>query len=415
MIMEAVAEQPRTQEQRQSFDPLASIYMLRYDIGHFGYILPETRERVRDEQLSQLSEAVNRPARTSFLLKRNQAGLQYFNRGELAPYDEMLDTGLEVAQQEAERDPRKSFLVTWAQYNRYQGRRMATLRPGEHFDWFSCYPKEEEIKYGADFLQRECGLQPDREMGFLYRATCLKNGQIILESQTVDRSHKDAFKAAMEVSRSVPHASLDDLVTVYDATLEEKMPGEGPFHAGRTDSERNENIWQQITSNRTLIEYCLDEFEAIAQDFSLSEGELEERTKKHIYGVWAYFNKQIAKTPYRPGVTMYAESISESSEGIAYAVQQAFQEFAEEGRIFAACGGSIEVLKGEVNILNASSVEVFSAIFNSLDVSNLGARDKKGSRYFSCENGHLNYRRVANIPEKVCSTCNANVSCGEDE
>lgn len=38
-------------------------------------------------------------------------------------------------------------------------------------------------------------------------------------------------------------------------------------------------------------------------------------------------------------------------------------------------------------------------------------RDELGSRRFRCRKGHLNYRRVRNVPEKTCHVCGVDVSC----
>lgn len=51
IFMAAAAETLRqeTPERQKSFDPMASVRMLRWDIENFGQVLPETRQQVCNE------------------------------------------------------------------------------------------------------------------------------------------------------------------------------------------------------------------------------------------------------------------------------------------------------------------------------------------------------------------------------
>jgi hypothetical protein len=261
-------------------------------------------------------------------------------------------TGLEVAQREAAQDPRRRFLASWAQNDVYHGFRMDELKPGEQHVWYNPYPHDEERRSGKAFLQ-ECGLQTERQMGFLYRAYCREDGHVVLESQTVDQSDDEAFAAAMATAENDPTADINVITRAYDRVLERKLGGE--FYAGRREAERQENVWEQIKTNRDLVEYLLDGLEALAWRSSSSE-QLELATKRHVYGAWALFKKRLDGN---------ARPTDGSRLAVATQAQNAFHEFAREGRVLVGCGGAISVLYGEQSIMEASPEDVFRAIFGN--------------------------------------------------
>lgn len=403
--MERLVEQPPEAEKLRSFDPLASVDMYRFDLERFGQILPETRQRVCDEELSFLAEGVDRQARTPFVLRRDDDRLQYFDKGEWRPYQNMLWTGLMVAEQEAAEDPRLGFLAERAFADRQHGSSMETLKPGEKYAWHAAYPKREEALYGKRFMQAR-GFQTDREMGFLYLATGLEDGSVLLESQTVDRSDEEAFAAAMSMSDH-PEVGLDEMTRAYDDVLEAKLGGE--FHAGRRDVEIQENVWQTIQNQRDLISYFLDGIEDIAQQ-PLPRSLLEAKAKKHTYGVWAAFKKRIDRQHV---------FVPEPSQGaiinpcvyhqVAQEVQLAFHDFARQGKVLIGCGGAISMLSGEQIILDASPEDVFSAIFG-----NKVEQDNYGPLKFKCPRGHWNERKPAKSPKDFlphCKTCKVSLKC----
>ena len=108
-MSETIDQDPN--KQLKSFDVLASVNMMRFDIEHYGLIQGETRNRIKDEELSYLTEGVGRAARTTFILQRQNEDIVYFKNGEWRPYIGMLLTGQTVAHSEAEADPRRQFLA----------------------------------------------------------------------------------------------------------------------------------------------------------------------------------------------------------------------------------------------------------------------------------------------------------------
>lgn len=408
MYPEALAEQP-LHEQRKSFDILASVNMFRYDLDHFDRVLPETRGRVCDEELSYLSEGVDRATCTKFALKREGNDLTYYKNGRWQSYTAMLLEGKEIADLEAQADPRKQFLAEDAVNDLYHMYQMRKLRPGEQHVWSSRYRKDIENKFGEQFM-RSCGRYPDREMGFLYRASCNEMGDVILESQTVDRSDDDAFAAAADAAAQNPEISMGGLVHAYDDVLAQKHGGD--FHAGRRDAEIDENAWSIILAQKDLIHYFLSRLEAIAAG-PLQGHALEESAKKHIYGVWAAFKKRIdgESAQYIPQYDAEGGMPVAHYAMVGLEVYNAFVEFASEGRVMIGCGGSISILHGEKDIMDASPADVFAAIFGKGKGEDSGP-DGKGPLIFRCKNGHLNRRPLGKlITECKIKSCKNSVGC----
>jgi hypothetical protein len=353
------AELDRPAESRKSFDSLASVRMLRYDLATFGRVLPETRERVMDEELSYLVEGIGRAARTPFVLHRQAGELKLFDRGQWRSYSGMVITGLETAKDEALKDPRRQFLVERAREDVYYAYQMQKLQRGQQYVWHSSYPHRESARYG-ETLMRDYGFMPERKMGFLYRAYCSEDGDILLESQTVDCSDEDAFAAAMSRASADPSADMDALTETYDGVLAEKY-GER-FHAGRRGGEIQENAWQFLRRQADLIQYFLNKLEALAA--SPSGGEMLERAvKKHVYGVWAAFKQRLDDNRSTPEIIWKNNMPVSQWALLEREVTGAFNQFAREGRVLVGCGGAISILAGGENILKANGEDVFDSIF----------------------------------------------------
>lgn len=401
--METLAEQPPRQERFKSFDPLASVHLLRFDLQTCGEVLPETLERVQDEELSYLMEGIDRAACSSFALQRQGNDFVYFDRGEWKPYGGMLLTGIEAAKADTNQDFRKRFLIERAKQDFDTYNQMRKLTPGQKHAWYSPYPYAEAAQYGDDFI-RSCGFVPDRKMGFLYMATCEANGNVILESQTIDQSNERAFAASMRVFDTDPTADLHDMVHAYDMQLGHEQGG--TFYAGRRGEEQSANAYKTILEQRDLIKYFMDGLQSLAKSWHLTGKDLEYAVKKHTYGVWAAFKKRI------DGETICLQTSSTSvplvgALLIQQEVVQAFNEFVSQGRVLVGCGGEIAMLKGEQNILNADSQDVFKSTFGGKD------EDKFGPLVFTCKNGHVNRRpRGKLISEcRVKSCSKGSVGC----
>ncbi len=371
-------------EKLKSFDPLASVDMLRYDIKNYGYVYPETKERVCDEELSYLVEGIDRASRTSFTLPSQVGELVYFNEGEWQPYNAMLMKGLEVARHEAQQDRRRQFLVDRAVQDLTKGYAMSSLQPGEQHIWYSSFDHDTARQYGDLFMQ-SCGFRPDKQLGFIYSAQCQEDGSVLLESQTVDQSDAEAFAAVDATIAFDPDTDLDALVRTYDGALAKKHGGS--FFAGRRDVDIKENAWEAVLQQRDLIDYHLDKLETIAR-LPLPRDELEVATKEHLYGVWAAFKTRIDSAHPRYRVLdqqqLWSGGVQDNTSMIMYhqlqlknEVQTAFKDFARQGRVLSGCGGSIKVFSGEDSIMDASAREVFGSIFGKEVTSEKYSFDKK--------------------------------------
>ncbi len=400
--METLVEQP-TQEQTKSYEPTASVAMLRYDLENFDTIQPETRQRVCDEELSYLVEGIDKASRTSFVLQRQGEDVSYFDEGEWKNYKGLLHTGLNIARNEAAADPRRAFLVEAATDDLINGNMMCGLQPGEQHVWWSSYEYDEEERYGSQFMQ-ECGRQPDRQMGFLYRAYCQDDGSILLESQTIDHSNSFGFAAVQSVAENNPQANMDQLVGAYDGAMH-AQDGVRRY-AGRSEAECRENAWDEIHKHRDLIEYHLNTLEDIAAS-RLSGAEFTKAIKRHTYGVWAAFKKRIEgeTLPHTSSERVYVSHQMDSQIHalLEQETRAAFKDFASQGKPMVGCGGGLGMATGEKDILEANTSDVHSSIFGG---------DQFGSLTFTCPNGHHNKRKKGELL-KACQHegCKAKVAC----
>ncbi len=390
-----VSEFHRRPERERSFDVLASMRMFRYDMERFGRVLPETRHQVCNEELSLIAEAVDRASLTEFPLRRQGDDLSYFKNGEWRSYTGMLLTGKAVADREAAADPRRQFLADDAAVDLLRGYRMRKLQPGEQLVWCSPYRKDVELAldqltggHGADFL-KECGRFPERAMGFICRAYCNADGDVILQSQTVDRStNSRAIEAVTALAATDSTVEMPALTAAYDAVLHAQDPT-NEYFAGRLGAEVNENAYREIQQHRDLVQFFLDGIEQIAR-LPISERAAERQIRIHMYGVWAAFKNRL------DGVTLPLQPTLFNGPAVAHAmllqqeVNAAFSQFVEQGKPMLGCGGRIEILKGLDNILNADPQAVADAIFEQRS-QDLGP-DGKGPIWFKCTNGHWNKR-----------------------
>jgi hypothetical protein len=345
-------------EKQKSFDITASVRMFRHDLDRFGGVLPETRERVLDEELSYIAEGVDRASRTSFTLQREGGQLKYFDRGEWKPYTSTLITGLRVAKKEAFKDSRKVFLHERAVEDLANGYELHGLRPGQRHVWYSPYPYREEAMFGTEFV-RDCGFSPERKMGFLYHAACNKDGSVTLESQSVDNSDLGAFDKVMQMTKYDPEADIETMTRTYDGQLMKRYGGY--FFAGKREAEINENVWDQIRANRDLVEYHMSGLENLALS-NLAGRELENAVKTHTFGVWAALKTRIDSTPggFSGNRLVPQPLVPPEVMDIGSEVRFAFNDFVKKGKVLSGCGGSIK-FNGEVDGLDEE--DAFDSIF----------------------------------------------------
>ncbi len=355
-----VRRQENNQEVR-SFDVLAGVYALRYDLDNFGSVLPETRNQVLDEHLSFIAEGIGRAAKTEFIFRQSGDDLVYFDDGKWRAYSEMLEAGHEAAVHDAALDPRRQFLVDWSMRDKFNHEQNKKLQPGQRRVWASLYPKQVEERYGREFLSN-CGLNPERQMGFLYQATRLNDGSIRLESQTLDLSDADGFQAALDAAKDNPSLSLDNLKDIYDQVLSHKYGG--TFHAGQSEGVRYDNAWKEILANQDVVAHLIKGLEGLAAR-AMDYMTLEAETKKHLIGSWALFKKRLDGTAAK-----MSDIYTHSSQGFAYQevwlkqqAHEAFVEVVAKHETLRGCGGSLS-MNGE-SLMSESLEDAFNHIFGS--------------------------------------------------
>lgn len=346
-------------EELRSFDPLASVDLLRFDIIANKQVQPETMQRVMDEELTYIAEGIDRPLKTSFTLKETNGQLSYFDRGEWRPYTGMLLKGLKVAEQEALADPRKDFLAERAADDLAIGYKMQKLRAGEKLSWYSPFPENELQRFGKEFIS-SLGFQPSRRMAFLYQATRLSDGSLQLDSQTVDNNNSQGFRAAMNLAERDQSASIVELCGAYDKVLQ--IQSGLPHHAGKSiESTDLGDAWETIQKHRDILEYFFDGIMAIAENFELSRDQRQKAKKELTYGVWATL-----KTRLYVQQTYYSVSTNAGlpPSSVHYEVQQAYTALSSRGEVLRGCGGTI---RGEKDVLELNAKDVFDEIFGKPD------------------------------------------------
>lgn len=386
--------QDLAEQQSLSFDLLASVRMAQFDLITSGKVLPETLQRIYDEELTYIAEAIDRPISTEFTLQKANNDLVFFDRGEWRPYVGTLVSGVRAATQEAQNDYRKSFLVERAQSDLSIGYKMSALKPGEHLAWFSDYPYEQEKQYGKEFLRSQ-GFQPERRMGFLYLATGNIDGSVTLQSQSVDNADPEAFDAAMQ-----SNGSMRIMLQNYDRVVEAKLGLE--VYAGRAGGERY-NAWTEIQKHRDLLDYYFEQLLSLAK-LNLNEREMLQAKQKLTYGVWGALKKrlrngavpQVLHNGFQPtnNVFVYNE------------VEAAFRQLNAEGVVMAGCGGAIAF--GQ----DGSMQSAFETIFSG---------GEKGSEAWAWKNGVCRVEKCPSRPKttqvgpcSICKRCQQIFDTGKD-
>lgn len=375
-------------EVQKSFDVVASVRMLRYDIHSYGTVLPETLQRVYDEELTYIAEGMQRPLHTEFRLQSRSGMLVYFDRGSWVPYTSTLVRGLETAEAEAAIDPRKDLQVRRAQQDLLVGYQLQRLSSGQRLQWYSAYPEQEARRYGEAFIAG-LGYQPKRKMGFIYQAIGEPDGSVTMHAQSVDRSDEEAFAAAM--SQGEAGGDIGDMLQAYDWSLSARHHGR--FNAGQEASDRNaaENAWDAIRRHDDLIGHYLQSLETLAAS-DLSGAELDTAKKRLTYGVWAALRERLDNNVGGPVRGAIPESSNLGNE-----IAGAYYRLAARGETLFGCGGAIS---GEAALLAADGKDVFDAIFDGRQQAGETLVWKDG------------YCRVDNCPTKPgktkvaqCSVC----------
>lgn len=409
MYQNSLEQEPKIylhENQLQVFDILASVDMARFDLDERGYIAPETKQRILDEELTLIVEGVDRPHRTTFVIKNINGQLSYFDQGQWRPYISLLYKGFMAAEQLASSDYHYDFQAQRASDELKEGYAMQGLEPGQSLVVCRRYPKNVELMFGKKILE-DIGYQPDRQMGFISLATKQLNGDVVLISQSVDNSNEDAFKLVEQAAEDGIY-DIDILLNIYDEVLSSVLSQS--CRAGRLPIKQHEDAWNLLQTNQDLAEFLFTEIEKLALSL-LPRSELLDAKKRLTYGVWAAFKKRLDYSNVTHGNAQFGYEQSKKLHSLINAhqhhnqldmeVRVAFQEASAKGEVLLACGGSIG------GIMDANTNDVRDMIFGGKSER---GEDKFGSLTFKCPRGHTNTRPRNQLIEK-CRTCQVSVKC----
>ena len=385
-----MASERPSQERFEFFDPNASIDLMQYDIQVYGHIQPETRQRVYDEEMTYVAEGISRPLHTTFTLREQNGELTYFSEGEWQPYMQLLYNGLRSTEILAAADPRKQFLHDMAVRDLANGYAMQKLKPGDSMSWYSPYRDDIELQYGAAFVE-DCGFQPKRRMGFLYRATRQDNGAVVLESHSVDNSSEYAFGAAMQAAAN-PETDMETMVWAYDMALGRERGVR--FSAGRTmtSEEKEENVWHTMQRHGDLAAVYFDDLEQLAYAF-LPREQTEREKKRLTIGFWAALKERLdpprADSASEARVPMQDIPVAAQEAALRAEISAAYQRASSRGDVLVGCGGS---MKAFGDLLEDMELEqAFDTVFGK-EKEDSGEEDDMGPLVFECTEGHINRR-----------------------
>lgn len=357
-IREAHVESAETQK---SFDINASVYMFRYDLRTYGRVRQETYEQALNEEMSYVAEGMNCHSHTGFKLRRDpELGLSVFQKGEWRSYMGMLHTGRQVAMNEAQDDPRRTFLAHRAEEDLLKGYEMNNMSPGEVMNWKSGFAYQEYALYGEEFMT-DCGQHPNQRRGFLYRAEADEEGNVLLETHSIDNWSDEAYAAVQLLLDENPNATIKEQVDVYDDAM---FVITGKFHrAGRENGDDTE-AYEFIKSNRQYVDYYMGQIEKLAT--SLLYGEALTTAKKELtYSFWAK-NKELMDE-WQPTINTSStqfgsyQYVTLSEAEIAREFSGALQRAALRREVMNACGGAVSVSVD--SLLNLSPEKALNAIF----------------------------------------------------
>lgn len=386
--------------EQKSFDLQDSVKMMRADLERDGFIHPETEQRVYDNECTFVAEGIDRPLYSEFTITRDQEqGLQIFDRGEWKPYLSNLENAREIARKEALDDPRRAFLHGMTEYDLIMAEHMQALQPGESMQWDSPYPKQPHTMYGADFM-RSCGFQPDRRMGFLYRAACREDGSITLESHSVDASDDDAFMAVKRLRLHDADADMETMVRTYDGVL--KMKYRRNFRAGRDVAEAEIEAFAFVKQQAEYVTHYIDKLKEMAESDTPID-QLEQANKELTYGFWARIKELLHE---RAAMNTPQELVVQPPRGAAqidFEIQNAMQRASLRGEVMSGCGGSLKI----ASLDGSSELDVFDSIFGAK------LNDSKESYSFDKEMYCVSCQKPPKEDEskKMCGPCGLCVAC----
>lgn len=369
------------------FDERASLRMFAEDIAAYeGQVRPETRQQVANEELTFVAEAMNAPLKTTFTLEMTEKGLVN-EQGKL--FRRTLENGRRAAANRAQQKPNFECVARRAVYEKHEGDLVEAMMTSDegHNTIVSVSPFAEEAyrKFGAEGV-KEMGFRPDRFVAFIRIYNKKSPTELEVISVSVDNSDLDAFRGLLAQNglQVEADATSDDflkyrlqldlsrheqlqlptkLVRTYDGWME-KMHGT-KTKAGRS-VENEIEAWEFINSQPDLVEHYLDRLEALARIYPDDVAS----KRKLAVGFWSALNQRLKRS--QPG-QLYEAHIPERDinqlmaldaeihRGFRYAVEYRLQ--------MVGCGGLIEAIGGDKDLLEGSAEDAISKVFDNKEAS----------------------------------------------
>lgn len=346
-----------TVAEAKSFDMMASVRLLAHDIHTAGAIHPETMQRIEDEELTYVAEAIDRPFYSKFHLQFDpELGYKNFHNGEWRSYIGMLWEGIKAEEQMVAADPRRGFLLDMAREDLRVGYELHKLEAGEVKVWSSPFRQVECDAFGPQFM-KECGMQPERRMGFLYRAERHDDGSLTLESHSIDNSDPEIFAEVESILEYDTTADLDTLIRSYDGHM--RMKHGQKFLAGRLfTGALEENAYEFLLEQDDLIDHFMNQLTHIAHDYAQVaqapyeaiarvEATILRRKEELTYAFWAAVKERLDHTQptavydlQQPTGSLVSPPVDRSMSAEA-TFAQAYHRAVSRNDQMIGCGGSI--------------------------------------------------------------------------
>lgn len=412
-----------TAEDLKVFDELSTVRMYQQDMREFGFVRPETKQQVYNEELSFVAEGINAPLKTDFTLKKTAEGL-VDERGNLL--SDALDRGIIAASNAARADSRLGFNYRRAILEREEAREVEGMMESDDANTIvtvSPFAHEAHDQYGDELVEL-IGMNPDRKLAFIRIYQKVSAQQLRMISVSVDTSDLDSFRGMMgELGVVIPiGVRSDDFIShrykgeldevsqeilpdqlryIYDQKLKEKYNQE--FNAGRPDKD-SVDAWRFIEAQKDLVAHYFENLEKLAQANPTSREKI-----KLTVSFWSALKRRMEQ-----GGNLYQQKDIGGSEIHNMLLEQELAlgwsaAVAKHERMLA-CGGGFGASE---NILDNSPANIFATIFGNESTEALKSWDWKPG-LCRIENCPTSPRITKVGPCSICKICQNQFDKGRD-
>lgn len=358
-----------------------------------------------DDVVTQFSELVDGSMRTTFELTND--GTDLYGR-DCRSMDEITNEAVKEARILTAINPEMGFELRRRNIEREEYellREMANGKGPNTMIVISDFP--EELMASTEDVG---GYNVTRKQSMLRVMTRQKHGNIIMISQSLDGSNRNALNSiyqqfdqepqdgellgqriSIDIASTEQEKLVDQITHVYDQSLADQFGGE--WHAGRRPADYR-NTYDFVCSQQDIVSSCIDLQLAGTID------------NQHMYNLAAAMQNRfkISADVTSPKLDKYYTNnpYPISIEVLQREINIAGAEARQGGISFSACG--VTLGPGGLEISTADQLA------NS-GFGNKAGEDKYGSLQFKCpKKGCLNTRKPGKLIEK-CQKCDADVRC----